>query len=919
MINHSQHPATFTQWLRWLRHQHDLTQEALAEQVYCSVQSIRAFEAGKRRPAVEMAERLAEVLAVPADQQQAFIRVARAPLAAEASHAEPACAVPGAPHPVPPLAPCPLTPLIGREAEQNILHQLLVQERCQLVTLVGAGGMGKTRLALHCAHRFYDDFPDRVGYVSLVALEQADHLPTAVAQALTIALQGGRDPEEQVLASLSERRMLLVLDNFEHLLVYEKAITWIKTLLTHASGLQLLITSRERLRIGGERIFELGGLTLPTAAPAPDQADATLLFLERAQHVVSDFLMNESNRAAIGRICQLVDGMPLGIELAAAWVRVLSCDEIADELARSIDFLERADRDAAPRHRNMRAVFEHSWALLAKPERRLLADLAYFRSGCTRQAAQRVADATLLLLANLNDKSLIKRDENGRFFLHELIRQFASEYLRQDRARLEEISRRHAEYYFELASAAENDIWGANIAAAVSRLDAESENLRAVLNYYLEHEAGAERALTLAGLLWRFWDIRGHIVEGRTWFERALARREDVPPASRWLALHGAGNLASVQSDYAFASNCYAESLHLLQALLPTLDHPNEIIDAQRGIANSLLNLGHCAVQKCEYAQAMDFTQEALTIHRQIYNQIGIALTTNNLAEIYLRQSHYEQAEHLSRAALALYRELGDDRGIAWNLRRLGNITHDRSDYPQAGKLYAESMLHFEKLAAQNDMAGLYFDLGELARVQGDGELAAAHYQNGLAAAQLLGNKRDIGKLTDRLALLALYENDDAQATRLAEQSMALHHMIGNLLGLGQAHHTRGHIAYAQADYDGAARHYRESLRLQERLGDQKGVIESLRALAALALATQPTPQQALLLWSAAEKLRTDFDMGIPPVECNTGAEILRQAQAALDEATFVEAWEAGQAMNLQQAIDYAQDIIRSAVKVGGV
>lgn len=826
MNNLNMHPPTFSQWLRRLRTQADLTQEALAELAFCSVQTIRFFESGKRRPSLEMAERLVTVLGIETEQREAFIRLARSALTADVEENPPtppvALASVATPFPLPNVP----TPFIGREAELNSLRHLLLDDHCRLVTIVGPGGMGKTRLALDLTAALADHFADGAGFVALAAVSQVQHLPSTIAASLNIGLQGATDLQQQINAWLAPRHMLLTLDNFEQLLAQDGIVAWVRQLQAVAPRLQLLITSRERLRVSGERVFELGGLPLPAPDRPLGQADAALLFLERAQQITADFVINPHNQASVSRICHLVEGMPLGIELAAAWVNVLTPAEIADEISRSIDFLARADRDMTPRHRSMRAVFDHSWRLLSEEERTVLMKLSVFRGGCTREAAQQVAGATLPILASLIDKSLLRKSQSTptRYTMHELVRQYAADRLYAAPEMAETtVDNIYAAYYYQLVREAEEQIWGAQIAEAVNRLEAENDNLRVVLDHYLTDPAGVERSLELTGLLWRFWDIRGYITEGRTWLERALQRGSESPAPWRWLALHGAGNLANTQGDYAIAKQHYEECLHLLQTQLQSLVEPQAMRATRYRIANTLTNLGNTALEQNQWGQALAFSQDALALHRQLNMKIGIGITTRNLAKIKLLQHQFEEAERFSTESLALYRELGDERGIGWNLTTLGTIARARGDYVQAAHLYGEARLLFEKLSDQADMAALYCDLGDLASAQGEDAQAEAHYQTGLKLAQTLGSKKDSATLLDRLSSIACQWGDYMQATTWSEQSIALYREIGDLLGLGQSLHNRGKIAEALAAHETATLYYAESRQCKAQVDNQQG------------------------------------------------------------------------------------------------
>lgn len=821
MTTTATHPPTFTRWLKRQRAQYDLTQEALAELAFCSVQAIRAFEAGSRRPSVAMAERLADVLHIPVAAREEFVRLARTPLATEAAESKPAPTLPVTPAPpvAPPVSlPTVATPFIGRAAELHDLRRLVGEEGQRLVTIVGPGGMGKTRLALDLTATLADHFADGAAFVPLAAINQPQHLPSALASTLNIPLQGATDLWQQVNTWFAPRQLLLTLDNVEQLLGYEEMVTWVSQLLATAPRLHLLVTSRERLRVSGERIFELTGLPLPAPNQPVEQADAAILFLERAQQADHEFVLHPQNQAAISRICHLVEGMPLGIELAAAWVRVLTPEEIADEISRSVDFLTLSARDMTPRHRSMRAVFDHSWKLLSEEERSVFMKLSVFRGGCTREAAQQVTGATLPLLASLIDKSLLRRSQSTptRYTMHELVRQYAADQLQAapNNAAVA-VADAHAAYYHQLVREAELQIWGANIAEVVSRLETENDNVRAALEHYLTHPAGVEQSINLAGSLWRFWEIRGYITEGRTWLARALQRGREPPASWRWLALHAAGNLAGDQGDYAAARRHYEESLHLLQTQLPTLTDPEARQTVRYRIANTLTNLGYSALSQNELAQALAFSEEALALHRQLNIKVGLGLTTTNLAKIKLLQQQLEQATHFGEESLAIYRELGDERGLGWNLTTLGAIARERGAYGRAAELYQEAGLLFDKLADQADRVELSFEWGELAAVQGDDRQAAAHYQAGLTLAQALGDKKNTALLLDRLSMVACRAGDYAQATTLSEQSIDLYRTLDNRLGLSEALHHRGDIAAAQTNTEAAKQYYAASRRLK--------------------------------------------------------------------------------------------------------
>ncbi|HYF64886.1 MAG TPA: helix-turn-helix domain-containing protein, partial [Herpetosiphonaceae bacterium] len=511
--------------LRQARAEYDLTQEALAEQIGCSPQTVRAFETGRRRPSREMAARIADILRVPAGEQAAFIRLARSVPPAR-DEADAGAASREAPPARRLSVQLPAASLIGRHADLLSLSQALIGAGRRLVTLLGPGGIGKTRLATQAAADLADHFANGAVVVPLAPATSFGEVVTAIAEAVGCSLLGARDQAAALLAFLREQRLLLVLDNLEHLLgdgQGEPVIALIAGILRETEGVHLLITSRERLRLRDEWVLAVDGLGLPgdERVSSIDRSEAVMLFLARARQAEADFALTPDNRAAVARICRLLGGAPLGIELAAGWVRVLSCEEIAAEIARSIDFLVLADRDLPARHRSLRAVIEHSWLLLAPAEQRLLAGLSVFHGGCRREAINAVlggAPAGLLaLLAALVDKSLVRRstDDQGvtRYDLHEVVRQYAAGRLAEDPAEQAMIAERYGAFYAEWAAGQEPILKSAAQKQALRAIVIEIDNIRAAWRSACER-ADARLLRRMALVLDWFYEVRGWNSEG---------------------------------------------------------------------------------------------------------------------------------------------------------------------------------------------------------------------------------------------------------------------------------------------------------------------------------------------------------------------------------------------------------------------
>lgn len=618
--------------------------------------------------------------------------------------------------------PAQATPFVGREKELLEAVKFLDDPSRRLLTLIGPGGMGKTRLAVQAASERIEGFGHGVYFVPLAPLSSPEFVVPAVAEALRFTFYSREDVKVQLLNYLRDKRLLLVMDNYEHLMGASQIVS---ELLKTAPGVKVVVTSRERLRLQGEQVLEVRGMDLPAGDASPaEESSAVQLFVQTARSVHPDFEMTPETAKDIVRVCRLLEGLPLGIELAATWVRVLSCAEIVEELQRNLNFLEESIEDLPGRHKGLRAVFEYSWALLPENEKASYRKLSVFRGGFQKEAAEKTAGAGVLALSRLADKSLIRRTASGRYEILEVLRQYSEEMLAEDPEEMNRTLDDHCRYYADFLQGREKALNGKGQKGASNQIAEEIENVRYAWNRAVRFGMKETIGKSLQSL-YRFYQIRGWFQEGMECFERAV---DALRSSGRSLEL---GKVMTRQGVFCHRLGMYEKARDLLQQALSICRD----LGAREETGFVLSNLGNCAFMSGEYEKARTLDEESLSLRKAYKDKWGIAQSLNNLGLAAYSLGELEKARALHQEGLALIREVGDPWEIATSLNNLGVATDLLGEHEKARELYQESLLIRQELGDRWGLAVAYANLGDIACDLEDLEAAKRNYLEALETA----------------------------------------------------------------------------------------------------------------------------------------------------------------------------------------
>jgi len=840
--------------------------------------------------------------------------------------------------------PVSMTSFLGREQELVDLERLIANPECRCISLVGPGGIGKTRLALQTAEQHRADFAHGVAFIPLAPVGSVEATIPAIANAIHLYFYGPDDPKVQLLNTLCEKQMLLILDNVEQLLTegppQANIVELVLDILQRAPRVKLLVTSREALNLQGEWVFEVGGLVFPEAEQTErlDEYAAVALFIQRARRASPGFALDEADLARVAHTCRLVEGMPLAIELAATWLKVLSSAEIAKEIEGSLDVLSASVRDLPERHRSMRVVFDHSWQRLPAKEQQALSQLSVFRGGFSRRAAEQVAGASLPVLSTLVNRTLLRRAAAGRYQLHVLVRQYSATHLAAVPSAHTATQKRHYEYFLALAKAAEQELKGRNQLEWLERLEQEHDNLRIALEWALESDqatsGGDELALRLAGALRWFWRMHGHFHEGNSWLTKSLKGFSGRRTQARAMALLGKGLLINALGNLGAARLPAEESAAIYRELG---DH--------QGLAEALTVIGLTLIWHGEPSLGHARLKEALTICRKAGDRWGEAQVLYRLGSSLADYAGDPAGRAMLAESAAILEDLGEKYILSGVLVSLGLVDDEMGDYAAARARFEHGLAIAREIEHPWGMADALTNLGCVYRILGQYSTAQSYLEEAIhvyeghgsglwetdalcalaenaisqgdlpmarlclqKASKLLGTSEN--KWLQMLVcyiqgLLAFYEGDEMAAILLLDKATALARegqyepdLARSLVALSRVKRTLGQVLPA-------SELLMEGLDLFRTLGHKLGIASAIEELGVVYV-IQGDGVQAAMLFSTAHALRETLGAPLPPVDLAAYESVIATCRTQLGEAVFARAWDAGKALSLEQAFDIA-------------
>jgi predicted ATPase len=699
--------------------------------------------------------------------------------------------------------PIQATPFLGRQEELKDIIKLIENPSCRLITLIGPGGIGKTRLAIQAAAERIEKFQHGVYFVPLDPLSSAEFLVSTIAEALKFSFYSKEDEKVQLLNYLREKQLLLILDNFEHLV---EGAGIIAEILNTAPDVKIMVTSRELLNLRGEWLVQVGGMKVPKGEQIDVEGfSAVQLFLQSAQRVRTDVILSDEDKRYVVHICQLVGGLPLGIEIASSWLRSLSCKEIAQEIEKNLDFLATSMRDVPERHRSLRAVFDYSWNLLSEEEKAMFMRASVFRGSFTREAAEKVAGISLPVLTTLMDKSLMRRNPDGRFEMQDIIRQFAEGKLNDFPEEKKRYQDSHCEFYANFLSDAETVISKNEDKEILEAIRRDMKNIREAWNWAMMQGRIREIEKCIAGLSF-FHEFEGWFQEGLRIFSKVgevLREKKDDDEIRKVY-----GRIIAQRGNFYFRLSRYDEARKILNESIGIFDS----FSMKREKAFSLLRLSRIDAMLSEYESAKTYGEESLQLNTEIGYKKGIANSLNVLGVIHFYTEDFGKAREYYEESHTISKELGFKKGIATAECNIGLILYELGNYDEAIRLLEGGLKIDKELDNVPGMANTIHNLGLIYKVKEEYAKAREYYEKALKIRREIGDRMGVAISLNNLGNLGGRSVDNEEGVKFHQEALQLRREMGDKVGVSQSLNNMANLFSSMGKHKEAKELYHEAL-----------------------------------------------------------------------------------------------------------